>query len=358
MNLYTWFSPGSNVGMGVKLGDIIPPEAVEKIRLEALAGRAVALDAYNTLYQFITIIRGPDGRPLMDRHGRITSHLSGLFFRTINFMKAGLKPIYVYDGRPPELKRATVEKREERRMEAAQLYERALAEGRLEEARKYAQQAATLNEYIVESSKKLLTLMGVPVVQAPSEGEAQAAYMARRGDAYASASQDMDSLLFGSPRLVRNLSIVGRRKLPGRKEYVEVEPELIYLDRLLERLGLTRDQLIDVAILVGTDYCEGVKGVGPKRALKLIREYGSAEKVLKHLGVSLEIEPEKIRDIFLNPRVSDEYRVEWREPDYGGVEGMLCGEHDFSPERVRKALGELKTAFEKERGKTSLDAWL
>ena len=344
--------------MGVKLRDIIPPEAMERISLEALAGKAIALDAYNILYQFITIIRGPDGRPLMDRRGRITSHLSGVFFRTINFMKLGIKPIFVYDGRPPELKMKTVEKREERRAEAAKLYEMALAEGRIEEAQKYAKQAATLNEFIVESSKRLLKLMGVPIVQAPSEGEAQAAYIVKRGDAYASGSQDFDSLLFGSPRLVRNLSIVGRRKLPGRKEYVEVEPEIIYLDKLLDSLGITREQLIDIGILVGTDYCEGVKGVGPKTALKLVKEYGSAEKALKALGKSLERDPAEIRELFLKPSVTEEFEVVWSEPDYDGIKSMLCYEHDFSENRVEKALNELESALKKSRGVTSLDQWL
>jgi len=344
--------------MGVKLRDIIPPEAMERINLEALAGRTIALDAYNILYQFITIIRGPDGRPLMDRRGRITSHLSGIFFRTINFMKLGIKPIFVYDGRPPELKRETVEKREERRAEAARLYEKALAEGRIEEAQKYAKQAATLNEFIVESSKKLLKLMGIPIVQAPSEGEAQAAYLVKRGDAYASGSQDFDSLLFGSPRLVRNLSIVGKRKLPGRKEYVEVEPEIIYLDKLLDSLKITREQLIDIGILIGTDYCEGIKGVGPKTALKLVKEYGSAEKALKALGKGLERDPAEIRELFLNPNITEEFEVVWSEPDYDGIKSMLCYEHDFSENRVEKALDELKSALRKSKGVTSLDQWL
>ncbi|MCD6592273.1 MAG: flap endonuclease-1 [Thaumarchaeota archaeon] len=343
--------------MGVKIREIIPETAIQKISLESLSGKAVALDAYNILYQFITIIRGPDGRPLMDRRGRITSHLSGLFFRTINLLKIGIKPIFVYDGRPPELKRATVEERTERREEARRLYEQALAEGRIEEAQKYAKQAASLNEFIVESSKKLLTLMGLPIVQAPSEGEAQAAYLAARGDAYASGSQDFDSLLFGSPRLVRNISIVGRRKLPGRKEYVEVEPELIHLDKLLEELGITREQLIDLAILVGTDYCEGVKGVGPKTALKLIKTYGSAEKALKAIGKTLDVDPAEIRRIFLNPEVTKDYEIEWREIDYEGVKRMLCDEHDFSEERVDKALNELKDALKKAKGLTSLDQW-
>jgi len=343
--------------MGVKIREIIPETAVQKISLESLSGKAVSLDAYNMLYQFITIIRGPDGRPLMDRRGRITSHLSGLFFRMINMLKIGIKPIFVYDGRPPELKKATVKERVERREEARRLYEQALAEGRIEEAQKYAKQAATLNEFIVESSKKLLTLMGLPVIQAPSEGEAQAAYLALRGDAYASGSQDFDSLLFGSPRLVRNLSIVGRRKLPGRKEYVEVEPELIHLDKLLKDLGITREQLIDLAILVGTDYCEGIKGVGPKTALKLIKTHGSAERALKALGKELEIDPAEVRRIFLKPEVSTNYKVEWREIDYEGVKKMLCGEHDFSEERVEKALRELEEALKQMKGVTSLDQW-
>ncbi|MEM1976305.1 MAG: flap endonuclease-1 [Nitrososphaerota archaeon] len=343
--------------MGVKIREIIPDNAVEIISLESLGGKAIALDAYNALYQFITIIRGQDGRPLMDRHGRITSHLSGLFFRTINLLKLGIKPIFVYDGRPPELKKATVEERSERRQEAQRLYEQALAEGRIEEAQKYAKQAATLNEFIVESSKKLLSLMGIPVVQAPSEGEAQAAYIAMRGDAYASGSQDFDSLLFGSPRLVRNLSIVGRRKLPGRKEYVEVEPELVHLDKLLQGLEITREQLIDVAILVGTDYCDGVKGVGPKTALKLIKTHGSAEKALRALGKTLEIEPAEIRRIFLSPEVAEDYRIEWREIDHEGVKRMLCDEHDFSEERVEKALKELEESMRRTRGVTSLDQW-
>jgi len=341
--------------MGVKIREIIPESAIQKITLESLNGKAVALDAFNMLYQFITIIRGPDGRPLMDRRGRITSHLSGLFFRTINLLKVGIKPIFVYDGRPPELKKATIEEREERRSEAAKLYEQALAEGRIEEAQKYAKQAATLNEFIIESSKKLLTLMGLPVIQAPSEGEAQAAFLAKRGDAYASGSQDFDSLLFGSPRLVRNLSIVGRRKLPGRKEYVEVEPEIIFLDKLLEELKITREQLIDIAILVGTDYCEGVKGVGPKTALKLIKTHGSAEKALKALGKTLEVDPKQVRELFLKPEVSEDYSVKWREVDHEGVKRMLCDEHDFSEERVEKALTELRDALEKAKTTTSLD---
>ncbi|MEM2034545.1 MAG: hypothetical protein QXL42_00195, partial [Candidatus Caldarchaeum sp.] len=235
--------------MGVRLGDIIPEEAVEKTSLKALSGKTIALDAYNILYQFIATIRGPDGRALMDRRGRVTSHLSGLFFRTLNFLQEKVKPVYVFDGRPPEMKRQTVEKRATARRTAGQLYEEALEAGDVEAARRYAQRAASLERYMVESSVDLLKAMGVPYVMAPAEGEAQAAFMAAKGVVYASGSQDMDSLLFGSPRLVRNLSVVGRRKLPRRNEYVVVEPEIIHLDKLLTSLGISRDQLIDIGLL-------------------------------------------------------------------------------------------------------------
>lgn len=343
--------------MGVKLSDIIPPEAIEVTSLKGLRGKVIAIDCFNTLYQFITIIRGPDGRPLMDEHGRITSHLNGLFYRTLNYLEEGVLPVYVFDGRPPELKKKTLERRTVARMEAKEGYERALELGDFEAARKYSMRAATLEEYMVESSMKLLKSMGVPYVLAPSEGEAQAAYMARKGDAWASGSQDYDSLLFGSPRLVRNLSIIGRRKLPGRMEYVEVEPEIIHLERLLGKLEISRDGLIEMAILIGTDYCEGVKGIGPKRAYSLIKRYGSVENVLRSIGAELECEIEKVRATFRSPSVTDDYKIEWKGVDRESVIDLLCGEHAFSEERVKKALDEYESKVRLSRQERRLDEW-
>jgi flap endonuclease-1 len=344
------------VELGVKIGDIIPEEAVEKSSLQKLPGKSVALDAYNILYQFIATIRGPDGRPLMDRRGRITSHLSGLFFRTVNFLEEGLLPVYVFDGRPPELKRKTIERRRELRMEALEEYEKALAAKDFEAARRYAQRAASLEAYMVESSADLLKAMGVPYVMAPAEGEAQAAYMASRGSVYASGSQDMDSLLFGSPRLVRNLSIVGRRKLPRRNEYVEVEPEIIHLQKLLESLEITREQLVDIGLLVGTDYSPQVKGVGPKTALKIVKEYGSLEKAVEKGVVEIDFDYNAVRKLFLNPAVTDSYVLEWKPPVEERVYEILVEEFDFSRERVAKALEGLRKAVA--RKSSSLDAFL
>ena len=334
--------------MGVQLGPLLPRR---EVGLEELRGKRVAVDALNFLYQFLAIIRQRDGEPLRDSRGRITSHLSGLFYRTANLLEAEIYPIYVFDGKPPELKRGTLEERRVVRERAAEEWERALREGRLEEARRYAAQAARVEEQVVEDAKRLLGLMGLPFVQAPSEGEAQAAHLVRRGDAWAVASQDFDSLLFGSPVLVRNLALTGRRKLPGKDAYVEVRPEVVELEGALSELGLTREQLVDVGILVGTDFNEGVKGIGPKRALELVRKHGSLEGI-----PDVRVEGfREIRRIFLEPEVTDGYRLEWGQPDVEGIKEFLCGEHDFSEDRVQSGIQKLLRG--REGRQSSLERW-
>ncbi|MEM2321423.1 MAG: flap endonuclease-1 [Candidatus Bathyarchaeia archaeon] len=342
--------------MGVDLGDLVPRTIVD---LSSLRGKSVAIDAYNALYQFLAIIRQPDGTPLMDHAGRVTSHLSGLFYRTCNLLGLGIKPIYVFDGKPPALKEAEIKSRMRVKEEAIKKYEIALREGRIEEARKYAQMTAHLKDYMVEDAKRLLTLMGVPWVQAPSEGEAQAAHLVRRSDADFCASQDYDSLLFGAPCLLRNLTISGRRKLPRKDVYVEVNPEIIELKRVLKELGITHEQLIDIGILVGTDYNpEGVKRIGPKTALKLIKIYGSLERTLPTLkDAEFPVEPTKIKEIFLHPNITDSYTISWRAPDVESVVEFLCGERDFSEDRVRKALEEAMKGMKEARAKRSLEEW-
>ncbi len=348
--------------MGVNIREIIPPEAVQVIDLDYLRFKVVAIDAYNALYQFLAAIRQPDGTPLMDSKGRVTSHLSGLFYRTINLAEHGVKPVYVFDGKPPEMKQIEIERRRRVKAEAVKKYEEAVKRGDMEAARRYAQMAARLTDDMVRDAKRLLDAMGIPWVQAPAEGEAQAAYMARKGDAWTAASQDYDSLLFGSPRLVRNLAITGRRKLPRKNVYVEVKPELIELDKLLKALGITREQLIALGILVGTDYNpDGLRGVGPKTALKRVKAYKDPRKLLESLPRSeFPVDPLKIFEYFLNPPVTDDYKLEWRPPDEKEVYRILVEEHDFSPERVRNALERLRKAYnEFFRGKQmGLDAWL
>jgi len=348
--------------MGVNLRELIPDKAVRIVSdLRELHGRAVAIDAYNALYQFLTAIRQPDGTPLMDSKGRVTSHLSGLFYRTINLMESGIKPIYVFDGKPPELKAREIASRSSLKAEAKVKYEEALEQGDLEAARRYAQIASKLTNDMVEDAKALLNAMGVPWIQAPSEGEAQAAYITIKGHAWSTASQDYDSLLFGSPRLVRNLTISGKRKLPRKDVYVEIKPEIIDLEAVLKILGISREQLVDIAILLGTDYNpDGVKGVGPKTALRLIKTYGSLEKALKTLPeASFPVDPLKIREFFLKPPTTDDYKIEWVEPDERAIKELLITRHGFSEDRVVQAVERLRKAY-RENIKSrvrGLDTW-
>ena len=234
------------VKMGVKLKDIIEPE---KIDFKDFEGRAVSIDAFNTLYQFLSTIRQRDGRPLTDENGNVTSHLSGILYRNSSMIEKDIKPIYVFDGKSSELKSDTQPKRREIREEAEQIYKEALAEGDTEKARKFAMRSSKLSPEIIESSKKLLTLMGIPYVEAKGEGEAQAAYLVANGDAYAVASQDYDCLLFGAKRVVRNLAVNSNL---GNLEYYE-------LNRVLKELKISRQELIDMGILIGTDFSRRTK---------------------------------------------------------------------------------------------------
>jgi len=323
--------------LGVDLADIIPELSIS---LDNLSNKTLAVDAYNTLYQFLAIIRQPDGTPLKDRRGRVTSHLAGLLYRTSNLAEKGVRLAFVFDGKPPELKEVEIRRRRVVKEEAVVRYEQALKKGKIEEARTYAQATSSLKDVMVEDAKNLLDALGVAWVQAPSEGEAQASFIASRGDVWAVASQDHDSLLFGAPRMIKNLAITGRRKLPRRDAYVEVEPKLVELAKVLEELALTREQLVDVGILIGTDFNpDGVKGIGPKTAAKLVREHGSLEKVIESSpGITIHPTPNSIREIFLHPNVIEDYKLKWGKPDEERVVAFLCGERDFSEDRVRKAV--------------------
>ncbi len=346
------------LAVGVNLRELIPDDAVKTLELDNLGRRTIALDAYNMLYQFLTAIRQPDGTPLMDSQGRITSHLSGLFYRTINLLEHGIKPVYVFDGVPPSLKEREIERRRRIKEEAEAKRQQALAEHRVEEARRYAQMAARLTDEMVGDAKRLLDAMGLPWVQAPAEGEAQAAHMARRGDAWATGSQDYDSLLFGAPRLVRNLGITGKRKLPNRNVYVEVKPELIESEALFSKLGIDRAKLIVIGIMLGTDYNPGgIKGIGVKTALKIVKAYPTAEEALKSLPPTPGVDYREIFEYFMNPKVTDSYRITWREPDREAVMRILVDEHDFSEKRVQNALDRLVKAYEAHLKQRGLDAW-
>ncbi len=340
--------------MGVNFKDLLPKTPV---KLEDLGGKVIAIDGYNTIYQFLTIIRQPDGTPLKNSKDQITSHLSGLFYRTINLVELGIRPVFIFDGKSPELKAKEVERRRQVKLEATVQYAKAHAVGDLEGMRKYAQIATTLRSYMIPESKQLLDLMGLPWIQAPSEGEAQAAYMNKKGTADYCASQDYDSLLFGAPRLLRNVTISGRRR--RGKAFIEVVPEVIELKKALTDCGLTYEQLIDVGILIGTDFNpDGIEGIGPKTALKLIRQHETIEKALPSIkNASFPCEPHLIREEFLHPKVTDDYKLEWKEPDEQKIIDFMCNEKEFGEERVKKALERMITGSKKQKAKVSLEKW-
>jgi len=346
--------PIFGVWVGVQLGDIVSKQGIE---LEQLRGRTIAIDAMNSLYQFLAIIRQRGGELLRDSKGRVTSHLSGLFYRTSNLIELGIQPIYVYDGEPPKLKRRTVEERRVMRKEAAEGWAAAVEAGKMDEARKFAQRSGQFSDEMISESKALLDRMGVAWVQATGEGEAQAAYLAQRGDSWAAASQDFDSLLFGAPILIRNLAITGRRKLPGKDVFVEVTPEVIELQKVLDELQITREQLVDIGVLIGTDYNEGIKGIGPKKALELVKKHGTIKEIMQtELGDKFEVDPLEVREIFLEPNVSKNYKLSWEEPDPKKIIEFLCEGHDFSESRVQTGIERLLKGL-RERKQVKLEQW-
>ena len=340
--------------MGVDFKDLVPKTP---IKLEDLSGKIIAIDAYNAIYQFLSIIRQPDGTPLKDSAGHITSHLSGLFYRTSNLVEMGLKPIYVFDGIPPTLKAAEIERRKQVKIQAITSYEKAAAKGDTEKMRIFAQAATSMKDYMQEDSRELLEMMGLPWINAPSEGEAQAAHLTKKGEADYCASQDYDSLLFGAPRMLRNITISGRRKRGNA--YIEVVPEVMELSKTLSGTGLTYEQLIDVGILIGTDFNpDGIKGLGPKTALKLIKQHGSLENALPYIkNASFPVEPNCIRQVFLHPEVTDNYKLKWCEPNVEGVVDLMVRQKEFSEDRIRKSLDKMLAGSKKQKSKMTLERW-
>ena len=321
--------------MGVVLTPIVQPQA---IALADLRGRMLAVDGNGELYQFLALIRLRDGTPLRDQSGRVTSHLSGLFFRTTRLIaEHRLKLVFIFDGKPPVLKAAELDRRRAVKAEFERARDEAIAAGDLETAYSKATMTSRLTRDMVAEARELLRLLGVPTLQAPSEGEAQAAHMARSGQVWAAASKDYDTLLFGAPRLLRFLTISGREFLPSKGVFRPLVPEMLELDAQLQRWGITRDGLIDLAILVGTDFNEGVRGIGPKKALALVQRHGRIEDMPAEVRDAVgEIEP--LRAIYRTPDVSDDYAIDFNDPDPDGIVRFLCEERQFSRERVTDAL--------------------
>ena len=321
--------------MGVVLTPIVQPQP---IALAELRDRVLAVDGNGELYQFLALIRLPDGTPLKDAKGRVTSHLSGLFFRTTKLLADyAPKLAFVFDGKPPVLKAAEIDRRRAVKAEFERAHAEAVASGDLPTAYAKATMTSRLTRDMIDEARELLRLLGLPTIQAPSEGEAQAAHMARTGRAWTAVSKDYDTLLFGSPRLLRFLTIGGKEFLPSKGTFRPLEPEMLDLDTQLAQWGIDREGLIDLALLVGTDFNSGVHGIGPKKALALVQRHQRIEAMPEEIRAAVG-DVDAIRELYLKPDVSDDYELEFREPDQDGVIKFLCEEHQFGRDRVTAAL--------------------
>jgi flap endonuclease-1 len=338
--------------MGVNISEIIPRK---EISLKDLKGKILAIDAFNAIYQFISTIRQPDGTPLQDHNKRITSHLSGLFYRNINLLIDGIKPVYVFDGKSPGMKAVENLRRSEFRREAEERYEEARQKEDAESMGRFARQAVKITNEIIEESKELLHAMGIPVVQALGEGEAEASFLTRNNRAWAAASQDYDALLFGAPKLVRNLTLARKRKTSAGA-YVDINPELIEFETVLNHLGINKDQLICLAILIGTDYNPGgVKGIGQKRALEIVRQQEFPVKIFEYIKNNpkyrIDFDWQAIFREFHEFACCENPEITFKKVDEEKVRKIL-GDRDFSPDRINSGLDKLREANEKGKQKT------
>jgi len=341
--------------MGVNLTPIM----VKRIlKLEDLRGKTFAVDANNYLYQFLSLVRMPDGTPLHDSHGNITSHLAGFMFRSTRLIHDyDISLVFVFDGEPPPLKQNEIMKRRKAREKATVEWEKALKKGDYATAFSKAVMTSRLTQPMIADAKHLIRILGIPFVQAPSEAEAQCAHMAAKGEVWGTSSKDYDSLLFGTPRLLRYLTISGREFLPSKGVSRPLKPELIELDRCLAYWNISRESLIDLAILIGTDFNAGLKGIGPKKALILIQKYGRIENLPPGFRSKIETQKyEEVRKSFLRPAVTDSYALEYGELEEDELYDFLCNQRDFSKERVATAARRMKEFYATKR-QAKLKRW-
>jgi len=339
--------------MGVALSSILNKR---EINFAELRDKILVVDGQNMLYQFITTIRQQDGSFLTDSHGNVTSHLIGLISRISNFLNKKMKLVFVFDGKVPELKHKELENRKKVKIEAQKKYEQASSEKNIEDMKKYASRTSRLTPEMVNEAKLLLEALGIPVIQAPSEGEAQAAHIVSRGDAYAVVSQDADALLFGGTRVIRNLSISGRRKRGA--SYESVSPELIELSKNLNELGIDQDQLILLGMLIGTDFNpKGIKGIGPKKGIELVREYKNPEELFKQAAwdENFEITWKEVFKTFKEMPVTNDYKIEWSKVNKEKIIDLLVNKHDFSADRVNSFLEKIESAEEEKKQRSLLE---
>ena len=325
--------------MGVALTELL---LIKEIDLEFLHNKVLVVDAPMWLYQFLSSIRQRDGTLLMDSKGNVTSHLMGLFTRVSNLIHQNIKLAFVFDGEPPKLKHVTLEKRKEIKIEAEKKFEQAKEKADEELMKKYAARTSRLTDEMIDEAKKLIEAFGLPVIEAPSEAEAQASLIVKNGNAYALATNDADALLFEASKIVRNLNMAGKKKRKDKLSFETITPDIIDLKENLHHLGINQEQLIALAMLIGTDYNSGgIKGIGPKTALKMVKEYGNNHEALFREAKwdnFFDFSWQEVFELIKHMPVNKHYHLKWKDIDEDKIMKLLVDKHDFSEERVKNQI--------------------
>ncbi|XP_067870241.1 flap endonuclease 1 isoform X1 [Heterodontus francisci] len=324
-------------GLAKLIGDVAPGSVKEQ-QIKHYFGRKIAIDASMSIYQFLIAVR-QDGNVLQNEEGETTSHLMGMFYRTIRMVENGIKPVYVFDGKPPQLKSAELSKRSERRAEAEKQLAEAQETGDTENIERFNKRLVKVTKQHNDECKQLLQLMGIPYIEAPCEAEASCAALVKAGKVYAAATEDMDALTFGTSVLLRHMTASEAKKLPIQE---------FHLNKALQEAGLTQEQFVDLCILLGSDYCESIRGIGPKRAIDLIRQHKTIEEIIKNIDSSKYTIPEdwlykEARQLFLEPDVveAESLDLKWSEPDEEELVKFMCEGKQFSEERIRNGAKKL-----------------
>ncbi|MFX0073588.1 MAG: hypothetical protein ACFFAO_21125 [Candidatus Hermodarchaeota archaeon] len=341
--------------MGVKLGELI---VRRKINYSQLNGKIIAIDAPNIIFGFFNYSLKPKNSStskfLMDRTQRVISHLYGMLYR-INFLYSlNLFPIFCFDGREPELKRKITKNYLNDFNFAKKMYRKAIREGNLQSARNISLSKEFLWSNMISESKLLLNALGIPFLESPASSEAQCAYLVKKKIANFANSQDFDILLHGCPHILQNLKKSLRKKVKGKWIYKRIEPYYISLEENLKILRLDQFQLIDLAILIGTDYNKGIHGIGALTALELIKKYRNIEGIIYNKKDQYDfnqLTPEvitKIRKIFLIPEVIENIDdLTWNLPNKTELMRLLCEDHYLNKERVERILEKIVFNYEK-----------
>jgi flap endonuclease-1 len=331
------------------------PKSIKSVPLSNYTGQLFALDASMAMYQFListqTIKTGFSIAELRDEQGNLTGHLLGLLNRTLMLMEHGIRPVWVFDGKPPEAKMNTLRGRKEIKENAEKEKDEAKDQGDMEKALKFANQTIKIDQKMTDDAKKLISLLGIPVIEAPSEAEATCSILAKDKKVFAAATEDMDTLCFGCPVLIRELT--------GKEENI-IE---IKLDVALSELGLTMDEFVDLCILCGCDYCERIEGIGCIKAFQLIKEYKTIEKVIEYTEKYNKDDNHKkkmtynkenfdfvqARELFKKPEVIDtsKFELNFTSPNIEGLKEFLVKEKNFSETRIDNAIKRLGNAKSK-----------